>query len=104
MTRPSATIQAEPTNADDRVEPRAGYTVADVAARYRVSPDKVRAWIDRGELAAVNTAANLCGRPRYVITPQALAAFEQGQRAAGPKPQQTRGRKPRVPEVFYRRR
>src|SRR5262245_18072506 len=44
-----------------------GLTVRDVARRYRVSPDKVRAWITSGELRAVNTATALCGRPRWVV-------------------------------------
>jgi excisionase family DNA binding protein len=43
--------------------PPRGLTVREVARRYRVSPDKVRAWIRRGELAAVNTASTLCGKP-----------------------------------------
>jgi excisionase family DNA binding protein len=65
-------------------EPTRGYTVADVAARLRVSPDKVRAWVRRGELAAVNTADVLCGRPQLRITPEALAAFERGRTVALP--------------------
>jgi hypothetical protein len=60
----------------------AGLTVRDVANRYRVSPDKVRSWIKKGELAAVNTASTLCGRPRFVIPPDAIARFEHG-RSAG---------------------
>jgi transposase len=70
-----------------------GLTVADVAARYRVSPDKVRLWISKGELAAVNTAAALCGRPRWVVSAEALVAFER-RRAGGqpPKPQRRRRR------------
>lgn len=71
----------------------AGLTVSDVAARLRVSQDKVRGWIDRGELRAVNTAAALCGRPRYVITPEGLAAFERQRSAAAP-PKPARRRKP----------
>ena len=51
---------------------QAGLTVADVARRYRVGEDKVRGWIARGELRAVNTATVLCGRPRWVISPDAL--------------------------------
>jgi hypothetical protein len=71
----------------------AGLTVKDVARLYRVSPDKVRAWIKRGELAAVNTAAALCQRPRWIVLPEALAAFEH-RRAGGPaaKPQRRRRR------------
>lgn len=72
--------------------PAAGLTVADVARRYRVGPDKVRAWIGRGELAAVNTATALCGKPRWIILPNALAAFER-RRAGGPPPKVERRRK-----------
>jgi len=58
-----------------------GITTEEVARRYRVSPDKVRAWVRRGELAAINTSRNRCGKPRYVFTPDALAAFERGHAA-----------------------
>lgn len=71
--------------------PGRGLTVADVARRYRVSPDKVRAWIRRGELRAVNTAVVACARPRFVVLPEALAEFERG-RAAGPPPKPARKR------------
>jgi hypothetical protein len=78
---------------------QAGLTVADVARRYRVSEDKVRGWIARGELRAVNTASVLCGRPRWVISPDALAEFER-RRSGGPTPKDKRRRK--VPEIdFY---
>jgi transposase len=69
-----------------------GLTVREVARRYRVGEDKVRTWIGRGELAAINTAAALCGRPRWVITPDALADFEW-RRAGGPIPQPTSRRR-----------
>jgi transposase len=77
----------------------AGLTVRDVALRYRVSEDKVRAWIARGELAAINTAMALCGRPRWVIPPEALVQFER-RRAGGPTPKPAR-RQRRVAEVDY---
>lgn len=70
-----------------------GLTVADIARLYRVSPDKVRAWIKRGELSAINTSDVRCGKPRFVVTPQALAAFERGRQAAtpnAPKPKRRR--------------
>jgi excisionase family DNA binding protein len=70
----------------------AGFTVGDVAKRYRVSREKVRSWIARGELGAINTAGALCGKPRFVILPDHLAAFEQ-HRSAGPPPKPPRRRK-----------
>lgn len=77
-----------------------GYTVADVARRYRVGPDKVCGWITRGELAAVNTSTVLCGKPRWVILPEALAAFEM-RRQGRPPPKPPR-RKRRTTEIdFY---
>jgi hypothetical protein len=52
----------------------------------------VRAWIRRGELKAINTAGALCGKPRFVIPPEALAAFERS-RDAAPPPKPPRRRK-----------
>jgi hypothetical protein len=77
-----------------------GLTVADVARRYRVSPDKVRAWIRCGELPAVNTATLLCGRPRWVIPPDGLAAFE-ARRRGGPPPGPAPRRRRRAAAVDY---
>jgi transposase len=74
--------------------------VRDVATRYRVGCDKVRAWIRRGELAAVNTAAALCGKPRWVITPEALTVFERV-RDAGPPPKPMPRRRRRTQAIDY---
>jgi hypothetical protein len=68
--------------------------VAEVAARYRVSPDKVRSWIRQGQLFAINTTEALSRKPRFVIPPDALAAFERGRAAADP-PKPPRRRRPR---------
>jgi transposase-like protein len=68
-----------------------GYTVSDVARRYRVARKRVREWIRRGRLAAINTADPL-HRPRWVVTPDALVKFERG-RQATPMPKPTRRRK-----------
>jgi hypothetical protein len=65
-----------------------------------VSPDKVRAWINRGELRAINTAAVLCGKPRWVITVEALAEFEK-RRAGGPPPKLPRRRRRGAQIDFY---
>jgi excisionase family DNA binding protein len=66
-------------------------TPPEIAERYRVSPDKVLAWINRGELRAVNVAATLVGRPRWRISMADLLVFEQ-RRAAGPMVQVARRR------------
>jgi hypothetical protein len=68
-----------------------GFTVADIAARYRVGPDKVRAWIKAGELTAINTSAAICARPRFVVTAEALARFEKRRSVTlPPKPKRRR--------------
>jgi len=78
----------------------AGLTVADVARRYRVGEDKVRGWVRRGELVGINTAATLAGKPRWVITPEALAEFER-RRAGGPPPKPARRKKQTGMVDFY---
>ncbi len=70
----------------------AGLTVRDVARRYRVGGDKVRAWIAKGELRAVNTATMLCGRPRWIVLAEALVEFEK-RRTAGQPAKSKRGSK-----------
>jgi excisionase family DNA binding protein len=77
-----------------------GLTVRDVSRRLRVSEDKVRFWIDKGEMRATNTATNLCGRPRWVISPDALAEFER-RRAGGPMPQPKKRRKQTALVDYY---
>ena len=69
-----------------------GLTVRDVARRLRVGEDKVRGWIKRGELSAINVASSLCGKPQLRVTAEALAAFERG-RMAGPPPKPVRRRR-----------
>lgn len=65
-------LQPEIDDADDALleSQRFGMTPREVARRYRVSPDKARAWIRKGELRAVNTATGLGGKPRWVVLPQ----------------------------------
>jgi hypothetical protein len=76
-----------------------GYTVREIARRYRVGEDKVRAWIRRGELQAINTAASLCGKPRWVVMPEALTAFEN-RRRGGPAPKPPQRRRPPLKDYF----
>jgi hypothetical protein len=63
-----------------------GLSVADLARRWRKGEDQIRGWIKSGELRALNVASTLSGKPRYVVTPEALAAFEQRRLAATPLP------------------
>jgi hypothetical protein len=81
-------------------QPR-GLTVLDVANRFRVSPDKVRSWIRRGELAAVNVASSLLGKPLLRITPEALAEFERRRSASVPTPEAPKRRRRRAAVVDY---
>ena len=74
-------------------------TPPEIAKTYRVSPDKVRGWIERGELAAINIASRPGSRPRYVVPETALAEFE-ARRSAVPTPKPTRRRKERNSEVI----
>jgi hypothetical protein len=77
-----------------------GYTVRDVALRYRVSEDKVRAWIRAGQLRAVNTSSARCGRPRFVIPPDALSEFEQARSACPPPKPPRRRRRPALTDFY----
>jgi hypothetical protein len=81
--------------------PRKGFRVPEVACRLCVGQDKVRRWIALGELRAVNTASSTCGRPRWVVPPEALTAFE-ARRAGGPPARPARRRRKRAAAVdFY---
>ena len=61
-----------------------GLTVSEIAKRYRVGEERVRGWIRRGELLALNVADSKCGRPRFVVLPESLERFERGRAAATP--------------------
>lgn len=53
-------------------------TPPQIARQRGVRVGKVLAWIKRGELEAVNMAECRSGRPRWKVSPEALAAFERG--------------------------
>jgi hypothetical protein len=81
-------------------EPAHGRTVRDLAAYYRVSEDKIRRWIASGELRAINTASALCAKPRWVIPPEALTAFEQRRTGGLPPKPPRRRRRPAVVDYY----
>jgi excisionase family DNA binding protein len=63
-------------------------TPPQIAKQLRVSHDKVLDWIRRGELKASNLATG--GRPRYVVTPDELAAFLKRREPQQPSPRARR--------------
>jgi excisionase family DNA binding protein len=71
---------SEPAHVPREVGSR-GYTPREVAKMLRVSPDRVRAMIQRGELGALNLAQRRSGRPRYVVMPCHLEAFCRSRQA-----------------------
>jgi hypothetical protein len=76
-----------------------GLTVREVARRYRLGKDRVLAMIRSGALRALNLAPSRCGRPRYVIMPDALRQWEQANQVSPPPP--PRRRQKRSYEVDY---
>ena len=70
-----------------------GLTPRELARLLRVSPDRVRAWIVRGELGAVNTAPTQAGKPRFVILPHHLSEWEQTRQVARAAPAPRRQRR-----------
>jgi excisionase family DNA binding protein len=76
-------------------------TPREVARLLRVSKDRVRAWIEAGELAAVNVSPTRCGRPRYVVLPEHLAAWERSRRVSPPpRPAPRRRRQPTITDYY----
>jgi hypothetical protein len=87
---------------DQAVDVRRGQTPAEVGRFLRVNGDRVRDWIRRGEMGALNLAPRRCGRPRYIILPEHLAEFVRRHRAATPAAKSApRRRRPAVGQVDY---
>jgi hypothetical protein len=84
-----AAAQTKPEKRTDAIRRPAltlrGFTVAEVAASYRVKPHTVLSWIKAGWLQAANMAAASSTRPRWRISEKALEAFED--RRSSPSPQ-----------------
>ena len=71
-------------------------TPPQIAKVLGVGPDKVAAFIERGELIAVNTS--LSTRPRWKVDPESLRRFLES-RSNSPKPAKRRATKPIQPAV-----
>jgi excisionase family DNA binding protein len=74
-------------------------TPREVARLLRVGPDRVRAMIVRGDLAALNLGT--ARRPRFVILPQHLDEFGRRRRAAADPPRAARRRRLQTPVDYY---
>lgn len=68
-------------------------TPPELASRLRVKAAKVINWIRSGELRAIDLATRGSRRPRYRISPEAVAEFER-RRSAAPLPRPIRRRRP----------
>jgi hypothetical protein len=77
------------------------YNPPQLAKRYGVAVEKIIRWILAGELAAMNLATKVGGRPRYKVTAEAVEAFEQRRAVLSPAPRTPR-RKKTLPSGFVR--
>ncbi len=68
------------------------FGVKDLCERFAVGEHTILGWIKHGELRAINVSRKQVGRPKWRITSEALAAFEQ-LRTPTPAPSRTRRKK-----------
>jgi hypothetical protein len=61
-----------------------GWTPRELAKLLRMSADRIRSMILRGELSAINTSPHRCGKPRYIVLPCHLAEWERTRRVVPP--------------------
>lgn len=71
-----------------------------LARQYGVNSDKVLAWIESGELSAVNVASRVGGRPRWRISAEAIAEFEARRAAKPPVKRRKRKRQTAVLDII----
>jgi len=69
-------------------------TLPEFCEFYRIGHDKALGWIRNGKLRAINVSNGR--RPRYVITPDAVAEWEHSRSNAPPSPPRVIRRKPRI--------
>jgi len=75
------------------------FGVKDLSKRFAVGEHTVLAWIRSGDLRAINVGRKNGGRPKWRVTEQALADFEQ-LRAPDPPLPRARRRANRMPDDF----
>ena len=97
--RPAVPQGIVPSAAADT--PARGLTPSEASRLLRVSADRVRDWIKRGELGAIDTAPHRCGKPRFIILPEHLSEFVRRRRAATPAARPAPRRRLRKVAVDY---
>lgn len=81
--------------------PRTKITPPRLAARWGIDACKVVSWIKSGQLKAINAAASLHGRPRYLIDETDVAEFEQRRTVTvEPKPTRRKRQSASIIEFF----
>lgn len=58
-------------------------TPPQIAKQWGIAPEKVVAWIQAGELRAIDASTTRGKRPRYLIDIEDLAAFEKSRLVQG---------------------
>ena len=71
-----------------------------LAKMWMCNVSKILGFIRSGELAAINLATCLGGRPRYRITTEAIRDFELRRTVVPPPTQVARRRKQRQPDII----
>jgi hypothetical protein len=78
---------------------RSKLTPPEIARDWGISPAKVIAWIQSGELRAFNAATSATGRPRYLVDRTDLEEFT-ARRSAAPTPRAQPRRRRQPPDMI----
>jgi hypothetical protein len=104
MTATNTTEEPKPKK-DRAPHKRHGYTIrpGDLARKYDCSIQKILAFIASGELRAIDISERRDKNPRWVITPEAVEAFERARSSTAATTPASAGRrmpKEQRPEGF----
>ena len=83
------------------IDTHPGYTVRDLAKRWRIGVDKVRKFLDRGELVAVNVADSHAAKPQWRIMHESVERFERRRSSQSTTAPQPRRRRTKALVDFY---
>jgi hypothetical protein len=79
-----------------------GFSLADLAVRWKCGLSKLRELIRRGELVATNIALDVTARPQWRVSAESVGAFERRRSSQpAPTPKRRRGRRPDAVKNFF---